>query len=135
MNVDSGFPDPLIPTTETLELERLAFGVSHAISEECAIRANRVSLEVLRDYALRQMVYRVQWEWMARHETCKVYEAPATKWDAFKDLAFPSWLKKRFPVNKRGYFISAYEVLPTIELPDHMRTMAFYTLEDEGWKV
>ena len=56
----------------------------------------------------------------------KVWEYPATWWDAFKDRWFPNWLKDRYPVEYIHISAVYPELLKRVSLPKE----PFYLVDD-----
>ena len=86
----------------TKELELIKFGITHYLSLKELERNYRFDFR-FSDFG-QQLVFELErsvWSEKLQNETAKVtasVNVPETPWQHFKEVHFPKWLLKRFPV-------------------------------------
>ena len=89
-------------TIETTTLERIRYGLEARLS----LNDEYARVNVASEMMAAQLVARVELEFFGEETPPRVIEHPATWWDAFKEVHFPAWLRRRFPVRYRQHVVS-----------------------------
>jgi len=110
------------PQVETVELERMRFGLQQSLSRSLMISKVGVEYDQMLDAVVAKLEAFVYGRALGHQEV----SYPADWWQALKERWFPPWAKRRWPTKMTRVVMRAVAFYPTLryDVPGHKAVIA-----------